>query len=264
MKKKRYDAQMTLNFEPANTWYTSSTRGFSCLYQRKSPVYAVLFFLCFFLFSPVFLSANDSATPMTPEQTQAFLQKLAEMRQKNPCHQSNFTESRQLPMLQDPIVSKGTIEFCQPDHFRRTIVPPNPSVTVSDGSTLWLYYPDFSRAEKFQIPAGKKKRVNNPVGLLLAALEMRNLDQYFQIQAKQGKNETILLLTPKRAAQRKFLKMFTLVINSNFFLTSTTIELQDGETITSTYSNTKTMQFPANHFQFTPPAGTEVISLSLP
>src|SRR2546423_12575739 len=66
---------------------------------------------------------------------------LAAIRQ-NRTTQADFQEERVIRLMKNPILSSGRIWFQPPNKFRREIKGNSPSVTVSDGRELWIYYPN--------------------------------------------------------------------------------------------------------------------------
>ncbi len=57
--------------------------------------------------------------------------------------QADFQEERVMRLMKKPIVSSGKIWFQPPNKFRREVKGNSPSITVSDGRQLWIYYPNF-------------------------------------------------------------------------------------------------------------------------
>src|SRR6267154_5946119 len=80
---------------------------------------------------------------------------LAAIRQ-NRTTQADFQEERVIRLMKKPVVSSGTVWFQPPNKFRREVKGNSPSVTVSDGRELWIYYPNFKSAER--CPLGKGRR----------------------------------------------------------------------------------------------------------
>src|SRR6058998_3093037 len=77
---------------------------------------------------------------------------LASIRQ-NRTTQADFQEERVIRLMKKPLLSSGTVWFQPPNKFRREVKGNSPSVTVSDGRQLWIYYPNFKSAERY--PLGK-------------------------------------------------------------------------------------------------------------
>jgi outer membrane lipoprotein-sorting protein len=72
---------------------------------------------------------------------------LAGIRQ-NRTTRADFQEQRMIRLMKKPVVSSGTVWFQPPNKFRREVKGNSPSITVSDGRQLWIYYPDFKSTER--------------------------------------------------------------------------------------------------------------------
>src|SRR5437868_13323807 len=94
---------------------------------------------------------------------------LAGIRQ-NRSTQADFQEERVMRLMKNPIVSSGKIWFQPPNKFRREVKGNSPSITVSDGRQLWIYYPNFKSAERY--PLGKSSPLDSTVAAINSALNL--------------------------------------------------------------------------------------------
>src|SRR5438128_9999118 len=85
---------------------------------------------------------------------------LARIREK-PITQADFQEQRVIRLMKKPIVNSGKVWFQPPNKFRREVKVNSPSLTVSNGQQLWLYYPNFKSAERY--PVVKRTPVDTTV-----------------------------------------------------------------------------------------------------
>ena len=109
---------------------------------------------------------------------------LAGIRQ-NRSTQADFQEERVIRLMKKPILSSGRIWFQPPNKFRREVKGNAPSVTVSDGRQLWIYYPNFKSAERY--PLGKGSPLDSTVAAINSALNLENVEDTFQINASQNR-----------------------------------------------------------------------------
>ena len=89
-------------------------------------------------------------------------------------------------LMKNPVLSSGTVWFQPPNKFRREVKGNSPSVTVSDGRELWIYYPNFKSAERY--PLGKGSPLDATVAAINSALESgkhRNQLQHLRHQERQ-------------------------------------------------------------------------------
>jgi outer membrane lipoprotein carrier protein len=180
---------------------------------------------------------------------------LAAIRQ-NRTTQADFHEERLIRLMKKPVVSSGTVSFQPPNKFRREVKGNSPSMTVSDGRELWIYYPNFKSAERY--PLGKGSPLDATVAAINSALNLENIETSFTISATKGENGYELQLLPRVAAMKRVFQKLDLRIDDKFRVERTDMLLPNGDRIVTTYSNQTRAAIPASTFEFKPPAGTEV------
>ncbi len=180
---------------------------------------------------------------------------LAAIRQ-NRSTQADFHEERVIRLMKKPIVSAGTVWFQPPNKFRREVKGNSPSVTVSDGRDLWIYYPNFKSAERY--PLGKGSPLDATVAAINSALNLENIETSFKITATRTDNGHELQLLPRTAAMKRVFQKLNLGINNEFRVERTDMLLPNGDRIVTTYSNQTRTPIPSSTFEFKPPPGTDV------
>jgi outer membrane lipoprotein-sorting protein len=180
---------------------------------------------------------------------------LAAIRQ-NRATQADFQEQRMMRLMKKPVVSSGRISYQSPNKFRREVKGNSPSVTVSDGRQLWIYYPNFKSAERY--PLGKGSPLDSTVAAINSALNLENIENLFQIAAVKSDSGYHLQLTPRIASMKRVFQKLDLRVNEGRRVEQTDMLLPNGDRIVTTYSNQTRAPVPASTFEFTPPPGTEV------
>ena len=180
---------------------------------------------------------------------------LAGVRQ-NRSTQADFQEQRVLRLMKKPILSSGTIWFQPPNKFRREVKGNSPSVTVSDGRQLWIYYPNFKSAERY--PLGKGSPLDSTVTAINSALNLENIENTFQITAIKSDKGYELTLLPRTGSMKRVFQKLDLHINENLRVERTDMLLPNSDRIVTTYSNQTRAPVAASSFDFKPPSGTEV------
>jgi outer membrane lipoprotein-sorting protein len=180
---------------------------------------------------------------------------LAGVRQ-NRSTQADFQDQRVLRLMKKPILSSGTIWFQPPNKFRREVKGNSPSVTVSDGRQLWIYYPNFKSAERY--PLGKGSPLDSTVAAINSALNLENIENTFQINATKNDKGYELTLLPRTGSMKRVFQKLDLRINDNLRVERTDMLLPNGDRIVTTYSNQTRAPVPSSSFDFKPPSGTEV------
>jgi len=180
---------------------------------------------------------------------------LAAIRQ-NRVTQANFQEQRMIRLMKNPILSSGKVWFQPPNKFRREVKGSSPSLTLSDGRQLWIYYPNFKSAERY--PLGKGSPLDSTVAAINSSLNLENVENTFQIAGAKIENGYELRLMPRTPSMKRVFQKLDLRINEQLRVERTDMLLPNGDRIVTTYSNQTRGPVDAALFEFTPPAGTEI------
>lgn len=175
---------------------------------------------------------------------------------QNRSTQADFQEERMIRLMKKPVVSSGRIWFQPPNKFRREVKGNSPSVTVSDGRQLWIYYPNFKSAERY--PLGKGSPLDSTVAAINSALNLENIENTFQINATKSGNGYELELLPRTGSMKRVFQKLDLHVNANLRVARTDMLLPNGDRIVTNYSDQTRAPVPASSFEFHPPAGTEI------
>src|SRR4029077_5249165 len=138
---------------------------------------------------------------------------LAAIRQ-NRTTQADFQEQRVIRLMKNPVLSSGTVWFEPPNKFRREVKGNSPSITVSSGRELWIYYPNFKSAERY--PLGKGSPLDATVAAINSALNLENIETSFNVTATKTENGHELQLLPRTAAMKRVFQKLDLRINDKF------------------------------------------------
>jgi outer membrane lipoprotein carrier protein len=188
--------------------------------------------------------------------SEAELKSLLTVIRQNRTTQADFQEERVIRLMKNPVVSSGTVWFQPPNKFRREVKGNSPSVSVSDGRDLWIYYPNFKSAERY--PLGKRSPLDATVAAINSALNLENIETSFGITATKAENGYELQLLPRSAAMKRVFQKLDLRINNQFRVERTDMLLPNGDRIVTRYLNQTRAPIPASTFEFKPPPGTEV------
>jgi outer membrane lipoprotein-sorting protein len=180
---------------------------------------------------------------------------LAGIRQ-NRITQADFQEQRVIHLMKKAIFSSGKVWFQPPNKFRREVKGNSPSLTVSDGRQLWIYYANFKSAERY--PLGKGSPLDSTVAAINSSLNLEDIENTFQIAAVKTGDGYELGLLPRAASMKRVFQKLNLQINNQLRVERTDMLLPNGDRIVTTYSNQTRGPVPASMLEFTPPPGTEV------
>jgi outer membrane lipoprotein carrier protein len=195
-------------------------------------------------------------TQLSPQEVKEVLEKIRERRVSAPHLQADFREEKSIHLMNRPIVSTGKVWFEPPDKFRREVRGNSPSLTVSDGHQLWIYYPNFKSAEHYQI--GHHSPVDAAIAAINTALNLDNVESTFTITGSRTDQGYELRLLPKSASMKRIFQTFNMWLDHNLFVTRTEMSQPNGDRIVTIYSNQSRATIPATMFQFSPPPGTDL------
>jgi chaperone LolA len=211
--------------------------------------------LLFLLFG---LATFANAQALSEADLKGLLARISERRASAPDVHADFQEQKTMHLMTKPIVSSGKIWFHAPNKFRREVSGTSPSVTVSNGRDLWIYYSNFKSAEHYTL--GKRSPVDAAIAAINTALNLENVEKAFQISGAKIDKAYELQLLPRSASMKRMFQKFDLRLNNDLIAERTEMIQPNGDRVITIYSNQTRAAIPAATFEFTPPAGTEVTS----
>jgi outer membrane lipoprotein-sorting protein len=193
---------------------------------------------------------------LNSEDRTILLKQLQAIREKQPGAQADFTEEKTTHLLNKPLVSEGSVWFQIPDRFRREVRGSNSSITVNNGKTMWVYYPNFKEAEQYFI--GQRAIFDDSLAALNAGLNFQHIEEYYNFRAFREAGGYQFQLTPKRSNLKRILDHLNVWLDEEFKVQKTELFLPKGDKLVTIYKNVKRLTLPASTFEFTPPADAHV------
>jgi outer membrane lipoprotein carrier protein len=210
----------------------------------------------FAIFALISLSPAAYGQPLSPPEIKNLLERIRAIRAAAPHAQADFREEKTLRLMNKPVVSMGKVWFQPPNKFRREVKGNSPSVMVSNGRDLWIYYPNFKSAEHYSL--GKRSPVDAAIATINTALNLENVEKTFSITGTKIDNGYELELLPRAGSMKRMFEKFNLRLNQDLFAEHTEMVQPTGDRVLTTYSNQTRGPIPAATFELTPPAGTEI------
>ena len=198
------------------------------------------------------LTSFAKADPLSTADLTNLLARIRENRMT----QADFQEQMVMRLMTKPIVNSGRVRFQPPNKFRREVKGNSPSLTVSDGRQLWIYYPNFKSAERYSL--GKRSPIDSLIAAINSALNLENVENTFHITGTKIDRGYELELTPRTASMKRFFQKLNLRINSTLQAERTDMLQPNGDRIVTSYSNQIRVPLPPSTFKFTPPPGTDI------
>lgn len=154
---------------------------------------------------------------------------------------AEFTQTRTLKALTQPLIASGHVWFAAPNRFHWEIEKPSPSIAVRDADQLWVVYPKLKKAEKYPLDAASAGPWKDTLALLDAGFprSRAEVESRFNIIAQTTANDVhILTLQPKAEAARRFMPEIKIGFDTKTFsLRSTELKFTDGSTMENVFTN---------------------------
>jgi outer membrane lipoprotein-sorting protein len=202
------------------------------------------------------LAIGVRAAPLSAADVKTLLERIRETRAATPSMQADFQEQRKVHLLDEPINSSGRIWFQAPNKFRVERKGNAPSITVSDGQQLWIYYPNFKSAEHYSL--ARRSPLDAAISAITTSLNLENVEHTFHIAGDKAAKGYDLELTPRNPSMKRIFQKLLLHLSDDLFAERTDMLQPNGDQIVTTYQNPNHAAIPASQFEFAPPPGTEV------
>jgi len=210
--------------------------------------FAVLLLLC---------APASAAEPLTPPQRAELLARLQAFHAKYPSFQAAFSEQRTSSLLKKPLTSTGHIAFQIPNKFRRELTGSNPSLTVSNGQELWLYYPNFKEAEHYTL--GKRAIFDEVLSALTDGLNFARVEERYQLEVtpEEGGGYRMVLI-PKRSNLKRLVAQLVVILDKELDVQRTDLLLPKGDQVVTSYTAPRREPIAPATFEFVPPADANI------
>lgn len=202
------------------------------------------------------LTSLAVAEPLSPPDLKSLLTRVRDKRAAAPQVQADFEEEKNVRLMNKPILSSGKVWFQAPNKFRREAKGNSPSVTVSDGQQLWIYYPKFKSAEHYSL--GKRSPLDTGIAAITASMNLERVEETYHITGSREGNAYLLQLAPRNPSMKRFLQTFSIRFNDALQVERTEMSQPNGDRIVTKYANETRAPIPPATFEFAPPAGTDV------
>jgi outer membrane lipoprotein carrier protein len=155
--------------------------------------------------------------------------------------------------------SLGVFEFERPGRFRFQYTKPFAQTLVADGQTLWMYDVDLN-----QVTARKQAQVlgSTPAAILTSATDLKALQADFAFQAEPDKDGLQWMRAIPKAKDGQIQSVLAAFRATDKGPALAVLEVQDsfGQRSVLTFSDYEANPtWGADHFQFKPPAGVDVL-----
>jgi len=240
-------------------WYDTKIKPFIFLGGLRL-YFKILFYV---LFVAIGFAAN---TAFADNELNAILKKIDEKQKSVETMKGQFVQRKSLSLLQNEIVSKGTMYFKRPQRMVWEYKEPEKNTMIVNGNIVWFYLPDLKEATRFDL--SQKAEIKSifekmAIGMGQSAEEMKKSYDVSLLKKirKSDKNIIVLQLIPKDAAISNFFKKIHLWFEEDGVLYKTELFERNND---MTIIEFKNMKFNASIsdsvFDFSPPNNVKVVN----
>jgi outer membrane lipoprotein-sorting protein len=155
---------------------------------------------------------------------------------------ADFTQTRSLKVLSQPLVATGKVWVTVPNRFRWELVQPAPTIVLRQPDQLLIIYPRLKRVEKYSLEGVPPGPLKDALALMDASLprDRATMEESFRLLSATETNSILqMTLQPKSAAARKFISEILIGFRTNdFSIAVTELKFADGSSLRNDFTNT--------------------------
>src|SRR5688572_29054657 len=174
---------------------------------------------------------------------------------------ADFTQTRALKALSQPLVSTGQVWFAAPQNFRWELQKDH-TIAIRQNDTMLVLYPRFKRAERYDFENSGRSEWKDALALLQSGFprSQSDLDQQFNLLATSQTNSLIVLeLQPKSPGARKLMPRINVRLNPDLTLAGTELVFVDGSLMRNDFRNVQTNADVTGKFSLEIPPGFTLV-----
>ena len=154
---------------------------------------------------------------------------------------ADFTQTRSLKVLAQPLVATGKVWVTAPGLFRWELGQPPQTIALRQPSQLLIIYPRLKRAEKYALTSTPTGPLKDALALMDATLprDRATMEDRFRLLSATETNSLLqMALQPKSASARKFISEILIGFRTNdFSIAVTELKFADGSSLRNDFTN---------------------------
>jgi outer membrane lipoprotein-sorting protein len=152
----------------------------------------------------------------------------------------DFTQTRHLTVLNQPLVSTGKV-WVKRGEFRWELGQPAQTIVLRRPDQLLIIYPRLKRAEKYPLDAVPSGPMKDALALLDASLprDRASMEEHFRLVSAVQTNSVLqMTLQPRSEAARKMIGQVIIGFHTNdYIIAFTEMKFADGSRLQNTFTN---------------------------
>ncbi len=153
---------------------------------------------------------------------------------------ADFVQTRQLKVLNQPLVSAGKV-WVTPGAFRWELGQPVQTIVLRQPDQLLIIYPRLKQAEKYPLGAVPTGPIKDALALLDATLprDRATMEKNFRLLSAAETNSMLqMTLQPRSDSARKFISEILIGFHTNdFTIAATEMRFADGSSLRNDFTN---------------------------
>jgi outer membrane lipoprotein carrier protein len=154
---------------------------------------------------------------------------------------ADFTQTRSLKVLSQPLVATGKVWVTAPGLFRWELGQPAQTIVLRQPDQLLIIYPRLKRAEKYSLEGVPPGPLKDALALMDASLprDRASMEERFRLLSATATNSILqMTLQPKSASARKFISEILIGFRTNdFSIAVTELKFADGSGLRNDFTN---------------------------
>ncbi|MEO8429447.1 MAG: outer membrane lipoprotein carrier protein LolA [Verrucomicrobiota bacterium] len=154
---------------------------------------------------------------------------------------ANFTQTRMLKSLTQPLTGTGRVWFAAPNRFRWELGNPAQTIAVRQPDEMAVIYPRLKRIEKYPLTGAQNGPWKETLALLEAGFPRNQgeLESRFRVLSADTTNGVCeIVMQPRAAGARRMMPQITVAFATNdFSLLATELRFADGSTMRNDFTN---------------------------
>jgi outer membrane lipoprotein-sorting protein len=154
---------------------------------------------------------------------------------------AEFTQTRTIKVIAQPLVSTGQVWFAAPQNFRWELGK-DQTIAIRNNETMLVIYPRLKRAEKYNFERAGRSEWKDALALLQSGFprSRAELDQQFNLVSLKETNDLLELnLQPKSLGARKLMPRINVLLTTNLALAGTELQFVDGSRMRNDFRNVR-------------------------
>ena len=154
---------------------------------------------------------------------------------------ADFTQTRSLKVLAQPLVATGKVWVSVPGLFRWELGQPAQTIVLRQPDQLLIIYPRLKRVEKYSLEGVPPGPLKDALALMDASLprDRATMEERFRLLSATQTNAVLeMTLQPKSASARKFISEIIIGFRTNnFSMAVTELKFADGSGLRNDFTN---------------------------